>query len=138
MTIFRSILPFRLLNMLPMSSPANLSFENFDDAVSKKFKLKKYLSKLLSENYKNCLLVLLDVPNQMALKSFDLQCKILMTTRNKEVRFRRIYGIDCLVDFNFSINSCWICCQAEPPKLFNCLKASKLTRVWACSPKSWE
>lgn len=77
---------FRLLNMLDKkSSHMRLSFDNFDDAVSKKFKLKQYLRETLSENYKNCLLVLLDVPDQMALKSFDLHCKTLMTTRNKEV-----------------------------------------------------
>lgn len=72
--------------MLPKkSSSVRLSFDNFDDPVSKKLILKLHLRDILSENYKNCLLVLLDVPNQMALKSFDLQCKILMTTRNKEV-----------------------------------------------------
>lgn len=70
--------------MLPTkSSNLRLSFDNFDDAVSKKFKLKQYLRETLSENYKNCLLVLLDVPNPLTLKSFDLHCKILMTTRNK-------------------------------------------------------
>lgn len=70
------------------SSNLRLSFDNFDDAVSKKFKLKQYLRETLNENYKNCLLVLLDVPNQTTLKSFDLHCKILMTTRNKEVSLR--------------------------------------------------
>lgn len=72
--------------MLPTkSSNQRLSFDNFDDAVSKKFKIKRYLRETLSENYKNCLLVLLDVPNQLTLRSFELECKILMTTRNKEV-----------------------------------------------------
>lgn len=77
---------FRLLMMLPMkSSSLRLSYDNFDDVVSKKFKIKQYLRDTLSENYRNCLLVLIDVPNQMTLRSFDLHCKILMTTRNKDV-----------------------------------------------------
>lgn len=72
--------------MLPTnSSEPKLSFDNFDDAVSKNIKLTKYLRETLNEHYKNCLLVLLDVPNKMTLKAFELHCKILMTTRNKEI-----------------------------------------------------
>lgn len=72
--------------MLPtQSSNTRLNYDSFDDTISKKFKLKQHLREILNENFKNCLLVLLDVPNQMTLKSFDLHCKILMTTRNKEL-----------------------------------------------------
>ncbi|KAJ6647516.1 Apoptotic protease-activating factor 1 [Pseudolycoriella hygida] len=62
-----------------------LSFDNYDNTNSKIFKLKQHLRDILSENYKNCLLVLIDVLNLLTLKSFDLHCKILMTTRNKEL-----------------------------------------------------
>lgn len=120
--------------------PSNLrlSFDNFDDAVSKKFKIKQYLRETLSENYKNCLLVLLDVPNQLTLKSFDLQCKILMTTRNKEVSVvcKNHFFTYKNVNLKFETNSYWTYCQPKRRKPFNYLKVLRLRKVSDYLPKS--
>lgn len=60
---------------------------NYEDIGNKIFAMRKRLKEMLNDDkFKNCLIVLGHVQNRDILKAFNLNCKIMITTRNKEVK----------------------------------------------------
>ncbi|XP_055383410.1 uncharacterized protein LOC129613396 isoform X2 [Condylostylus longicornis] len=59
-------------------------YEGIDNKI---LELQQELRAILRQTeYKNCLLILADVQNRKTLETFDLRCKILITTRNKKLK----------------------------------------------------
>lgn len=59
---------------------------NYDSISNKILVLRQKLREILEEDiYKDCLIILSGVQNYKIIKEFDLRCKILIITRNKEV-----------------------------------------------------
>lgn len=60
---------------------------NYEDIGNKIYFMNQRLREILGTNeYKDCLIVLANVQNEATIKAFNLQCKIMITTRNKEVK----------------------------------------------------
>lgn len=79
---------FRLLVLIdPKESNEKTHIENTANKIEN---LKKFLIELLKKPlYKNCLLILADLQNHETLDAFKLQCKTLITTRNKSVSLKK-------------------------------------------------
>lgn len=62
---------------------------NYKDIQNKIVMLNEKLRHVFEKNtvLQNSLVILVDVQNHETLKAFDLNCKVLITTRNKRVRF---------------------------------------------------
>lgn len=62
---------------------------NYKDIQNKIVMLNEKLRHVFLKNHmlRDSLVVLIDVQNHDTLKAFDLNCKVLITTRNKRVRF---------------------------------------------------
>lgn len=59
---------------------------NYEDIGNKIYFMNQRLREILDKtDYKNCLIVLANVQNEATIKAFNLHCKIMITTRNKEV-----------------------------------------------------
>lgn len=65
----------------------NIRLTNYEDIGNKIFLMRQRLKEMFSdEKYKHSLIVLVHVQNSDILKAFNLNCKIMITTRNKEVK----------------------------------------------------
>lgn len=64
----------------------DLKLSNYEDTENKIFVLKQRLRELLEQDeYRRCLIILANVQHPFVIKAFDLNVKILITTRNKKV-----------------------------------------------------
>lgn len=82
---------FRLSNKLKPSQ-RNYNASHDENITNKIISLKHILiEQLATDDYKNCLLILSEVQDTFTMDAFKLQCKIMLTTRNKEVCYNYNY-----------------------------------------------
>lgn len=75
---------------------------NYKDIQNKIVMLNEKLRHVFEKNavLQNSLVVLIDVQNHDTLKAFDLDCKVLITTRNKRVRFIFLHSVNMYLSMN--------------------------------------
>lgn len=96
----------QMVLLFSMIAPADQSLPpSYDENITNKIALLKPILIELLRKIPNCLLILSSVPTQMALDAFRLQCKIMLTTRNKGLQDTWSMGDRFVFDIDRGLSS---------------------------------
>lgn len=86
-----------------LAAQHELTLTNYSDISNKILMLTESLRNLFEKyQLRDCLIVLVNVQNYETIRAFDLNCKILITTRNKKVSLFGFYFYSLiLTDFDY-------------------------------------